>query len=280
MTHTLLGVRIDDLPIAELQAKLETWLQEQGGHTIVTPNAEFLLAARRNAVFKDLLNQSDLAVADSVSLQYAAAALSERLVNRLPGVDLLERLCEMATRQGVRVLFLGGAPSSAEMSAQKMQQRFGTLDVVAIDPGSIAWRATLVATDVTDVTGTRLEVTDKLVARINDLAPVIVAVALGHYKQEQFIAQVKDHCPSVRIWIGVGGAFEMISGQKRRAPHALSTCGLEWLWRLWIQPRRSRRIADATIVFPLLVAREAMRRHTLLRSTKNVLLEIVRQFSL
>ena len=74
----------------------------------------------------------------------------------------------------------------------------------------------------------------------------------------------------------MGGAFEMISGQKRRAPRALSRLGLEWLWRLWIEPRRARRIVNAIIVFPLLIVHEALRRGTFFRSTLKVFLEILR----
>ncbi|MEK7620116.1 MAG: WecB/TagA/CpsF family glycosyltransferase [Patescibacteria group bacterium] len=265
MRHEFLGVRIDDLSGVELETKLESWLTQEGGHTIATPNAEFLLLARKNPAFADLLNRSDLAMADSVSLQYAAAALSDhRLEHRVPGVDLLERLCTLSADRGTRVLFLGGAPSAAESSAQKMRQKFDALDVVALDPGRIRWNES------------RLEVVDELVDRINVTLPSVVAVALGQHKQEQFIAQVKDKCPSVKIWIGVGGAFEMISGQKRRAPRALSRLGLEWLWRLWIEPRRARRIVNAIIVFPLLIVHEALRRGTFFRSTLKVFLEILR----
>lgn len=269
MIHHLLGVRIDDLSAAEVETKLEDWLLDQGGHTIVTPNAEFLLEARKNVAFMGLLNDSDLAIADSVSLQYAAAALSEtRLAHRLPGVDLLEKLCELASRRGVSVLLLGGAPSCAESSAQKFRQRFETLDISAIDPGQISWQ------------GNVLEVSKDLLRQVNVLAPSIIAVALGHHKQEQFISQIRTNCPSVKIWIGVGGAFEMISGQKKRAPRWLSKVGLEWLWRLLIEPRRWRRIFNASIVFPLVVAREAFRRKSFIRSTRNVFSEVIQQWTL
>ncbi|KKW31042.1 MAG: Glycosyl transferase, WecB/TagA/CpsF family [Candidatus Uhrbacteria bacterium GW2011_GWA2_52_8d] len=269
MIHHLLGVRIDDFSAAEIETKLEDWLLDQGGHTIVTPNAEFLLEARKNDAFKSLLNHSDLAMADSVSLQYAAAALSEtRLAHRLPGVELLENLCAIASRRRVSVLLLGGAPSCAEASAQKLRQRFETLDISAIDPGQISWQ------------GNALVVSEDLLRQINVLAPSIIAVALGSHKQEQFMAQIRTSCPSVKIWIGVGGAFEMISGQKKRAPRWLSNVGLEWLWRLMIEPRRWRRIFNASIVFPLVVAREAFRRKTFLQSTHNVFTEIRRQWTL
>lgn len=276
MRNQIFGVNIDDASPADLDKRLEDWFVGDQSRVIVTPNAEFLLEARKKPKFRQLLNRSDLAIADSVSLQYAVAALCDhRLEHRIPGVDLLESLSVVAVRHQARVLLLGGDPGSAEGSAQKLRQRFEILDVVALDPGRISWQAT---SFTNDVTGNELAIDDSLVDRIEALAPSIVAVALGQHKQEQFIAQVKDRCPSVRIWIGVGGALEMISGQKRRAPHTMSRLGLEWLWRLLIEPRRAHRIFNASIVFPLLVAREAHRRRILIRSTRNVISELYRQW--
>lgn len=267
MRHELFGVRIDDESPADLDARLEDWLAGDQSRVIVTPNAEFLLEARKNLPFLDLLNRSDLAVADSVSLQYAIAALSDhRLAHRIPGVDLLESLCELAVRHSAQVLLLGGDPGAAEASAQKLRQRFEPLQVVALDPGRISWQVN------------ELTIDNSVVEQINTTVPQIVAVALGQHKQEQFIDQVRSRCPSVGIWIGVGGALEMISGQKRRAPQVMSRLGLEWLWRVLIEPRRVRRSFNASVVFPILVAREAFRRGTFLRSTRNVFTEIYRQW--
>lgn len=276
MRHQLFGVNIDDLSPADLDLKLEDWLVEDRSRVIVTPNAEFLLDARRNPAFTQLLNCGDLAVADSVSLQFAVAALSDqRLKYRIPGVDLLETLFGLASRHRTRVLLLGGDPGAAEASAQKLRQRFESLDAIALDPGRILWK---VKSSANDATWNELAIDDRLVEQINTIAPSIVAVALGQHKQEQFIAQVKNRCLSVKIWIGVGGALEMLSGQKRRAPHVMSRLGLEWLWRLLIEPCRAKRIFNALAVFPLVVAREAFRRGTLARSTCNVFSEIYRQW--
>jgi N-acetylglucosaminyldiphosphoundecaprenol N-acetyl-beta-D-mannosaminyltransferase len=269
MPHTIFGVQIDDLAESELMKKLEYWLAGEQTHTIATPNAEFLLDAKTNQSFLNLLNQSDLAMADSVSLQYASAALSEsRLVNRWPGVDLLDRLCELAAHKNARVLLLGGEPGSAQGTARNLRQRHDMLQVKAIDPGTILWG------------GSILQISSELIDRIEELEPDVVAVGLGQYKQEQFIAQARISLPNVKIWIGVGGAFEMISGQRKRAPRYISRIGLEWLWRLFIQPSRWRRIANASIIFPLLVASESIRRKHFIKSIKQVSSEIVRQFNL
>jgi N-acetylglucosaminyldiphosphoundecaprenol N-acetyl-beta-D-mannosaminyltransferase len=93
---------------------------------------------------------------------------------------------------------------------------------------------------------------DETVEAIRSAAPSIVLVGLGAPKQERWIERHADAFPSVRIMIGVGGAFDMWAGSKRRAPRAFRTFGLEWLWRLALEPRRLPRIVRATVVFPVL----------------------------
>jgi N-acetylglucosaminyldiphosphoundecaprenol N-acetyl-beta-D-mannosaminyltransferase len=93
---------------------------------------------------------------------------------------------------------------------------------------------------------------DETVDVIRSAAPTIVLVGLGAPKQERWIERHADAFPSVRIMIGVGGAFDMWAGSKRRAPRAFRALGLEWLWRLALEPRRLPRILRATVVFPVL----------------------------
>lgn len=267
MTHELFGVRIDDEPLDELARLFETWLKGDQGRVIVTPNAEFLLEARKNPAFKSLLNKSDLSVADSISLQYAIIALTpNRLEHRHPGVDLLPMVCELAQKQKAHVLLFGGEPGSADASAEVLGTQFPELSIAGMDPGMIGWNQD------------RLTISHHLIEQIQEEEPAIVAVGLGQVKQEQFIFQLKNDCPSVKIWIGVGGAFEMISGRKKRAPRVYSRVGLEWLWRLMIEPGRWRRIARAVLVFPFLVALSTLKQRTFLKSTFRVFSEILRHF--
>ena len=266
MIHELFGVKVDDLSFADLQALFQSWIQSDSGHILVTPNAEFLLIARKDSDFKRLLNKSDLALADSVSLRYAVAALTPRnLLYRYPGVDVLDYLCHLSQKENVRTLFVGGDPGAALGAAVKMRERFLDLDVQAIDPGIIPLREKDVL------------IPQEFVEQINVLKPTIVAVGLGQVKQERFMFQLKELCPSVRIWIGVGGAFEMISSQKPRAPKYVSQLGFEWLWRLFIEPKRWRRIMNAVIVFPSLVVYSTLRSGTFIQSSLRVFSEILKQ---
>jgi N-acetylglucosaminyldiphosphoundecaprenol N-acetyl-beta-D-mannosaminyltransferase len=89
--------------------------------------------------------------------------------------------------------------------------------------------------------------------------PAIVLVGLGSPKQERWIAEHAARLPSARIVIGIGGAFDMWAGRLRRAPTGLRRLGLEWAWRLALEPRRLPRIVRATVVFPFRALTERAR---------------------
>mgnify|MGYP001564477819 CR=1 FL=1 len=259
-------VRIDDLSQAELNEKLRSWFESfVKGRIIVTTNAEFLILARKVKVFQNQLNASDLSLPDSVSLRYAIAALTDSyLEHRHPGVDVLQTLAKLCSEQGRRLLLLGGASGAAQATAMKFIQSLPDLQVLAIDPGNVHFN------DTTNVSRNIIE-------QIRQTNPDVVAVALGHGKQEAFMFQMKDLLPHVRIWIGVGGAFDMLSGQKKRAPRLIRKIGLEWVWRLMKEPRRWKRIMNASIVFPFTVALSTLRSHRFLKALTRVFPEVYRQ---
>ncbi|MEA3272166.1 MAG: WecB/TagA/CpsF family glycosyltransferase, partial [Patescibacteria group bacterium] len=93
---------------------------------------------------------------------------------------------------------------------------------------------------------------ENLLAKINFARPDIIFVAFGHGKQEKWIAENLNKLPSVKIAMGIGGAFDFISGKAKRAPTIFQRAGLEWFWRLIKEPQRYKRIYNATIKFGLL----------------------------
>lgn len=231
----ILGVRLDDLSDTELDEKLRGWLAGQGSRMIVTPNPEMLLDAKRYSWFRDVLNGADLSLADGFGIQLFKS------VQRHTGVDAVEGLVRIGTEQGSRVLFLGGEAGVAEAAANIMREKY-TVALEAIDPGKIAIDA-----------DQRVRLEPEIVGRIKDFAPEVLVVALGQKKQELLIAQNINMFPSVKVAIGVGGAFDMISGRTRRAPAFMRKVGFEWLWRLVLEPRRIGRIFRAVIIFPITV---------------------------
>lgn len=248
MPHELFGVRIDDLSLFEFQIKTRQWLGGEVGRVVFTPNAEFLLIAKHNVAFRTLLNQSDLSIPDAISLRFAIVALTdERLRFRLPGVDALICLAKLCASEGRRLVLFGGENGVQDRAADALRNQFPTLNVVGYDPGKIIFD------------GARVEISESVISKLRVLKPGVVAVALGQGRQEFAIAKLKMMIPNVKIWIGIGGALDMIAGEKRRAPIMIQHLGFEWLWRVCIEPKRWRRTFNALVVFPLVVIRDTLK---------------------
>lgn len=129
--------------------------------------------------------------------------LSGRIKNTIPGTDLMERLIALAAEKGFVVGLLGGMNGVAEQAAERLQKKYPRL-------------------------------------KIDSSSPDLLFVAFGHPKQEKWIAKNLSRFP-VKVAMGVGGAFDYISGQVPRAPIRLRRIGLEWLFRLLLQPWRIKR---------------------------------------
>ena len=266
MRHTLFGVQIHDYSREEVLRKLRGWLGENRPRIIVTPNAEFVLAATKNPEFLERLNRADLAVADSVSLRYAIAALGPGLlINRYPGVDLLLTLAKLAADEQKNIMLIGGDPGAAEGARKRLRDTHENVSISVHDPGKVV------------LNNHHVEISQGTLDEIERIKPDIIAVALGQQKQEAFMEALKHQTSGVKIMIGVGGALDMISGQRKRGPDWMQTAGLEWVWRALIEPKRSNRIASASIIFPIMVAREAAKEQDFIAACKRVLPEVLKQ---
>jgi N-acetylglucosaminyldiphosphoundecaprenol N-acetyl-beta-D-mannosaminyltransferase len=239
----IFGVRLDELDtVDQLRAVTTGFLDGDRTARIFTPNPEILLRARSDAAYADVLRSADLALPDGTGVTLVQTLRDGRSVRRWPGVEIAAFLVRLAAERGETVAFIGGAPDVAERAAARWRTLPGSKVVVAgagveVDEDGSARPA---------------ERDDEMVDAIRSAAPAIVLVGLGAPKQERWIARHADAFPSVRVMIGVGGAFDMWAGSRRRAPRAFRTLGLEWLWRLALEPRRLPRIIRATVVFPVL----------------------------
>jgi N-acetylglucosaminyldiphosphoundecaprenol N-acetyl-beta-D-mannosaminyltransferase len=239
----IFGVRLDELEtVDQLRSVTTGFLDGDRTFRIFTPNPEILLRARSDAAYADVLRSADLALPDGTGVTLVQTLRDGRSVRRWPGVEIAAFLVRLAAERGETVAFIGGAPDVAERAAARWRTLPGSKVVVAgagveVDEDGSARPA---------------ERDDEMVDAIRSAAPAIVLVGLGAPKQERWIARHADAFPSVRVMIGVGGAFDMWAGSKRRAPRAFRTLGLEWVWRLALEPRRLPRIIRATVVFPVL----------------------------
>ena len=268
---SIFGVRLDDCTSDELHARLLELIDSGTPNLVVTPNPEFLFAARLNEAFRDVLNSSALSIPDGVALQFAAAAIGgTHNLHRHPGVDVLPQLATMCRDRGVILVLLG----ATNLILAQTKMHFATLaegiSIVTVNPGFV------------DAENPRLA--QHIIDDLCLVGPCVVAVALGQGsgqsqgKQECVAAQIVANVPNARIVIGVGGAFNALSGSVRRAPMIFRRFGFEWLWRLAIEPWRFRRIFRATILFPIIVAYGTVRSGTFGRALVNVAIELRNHF--
>ncbi len=219
---------------------------------IVTPNPEFLVLSSKNSRFKNILNSADLASADGIGVIIAAKILGESLKNRFAGVDLVKSLCETVAEKPITVGFLGGRDGVAEKTAECLLKKYPGLKVSFAQE---EWPNGLFLDKKAKLETRNLKLDEKksfhpqtsnvkgLSSSINLLASKsidILFVAFGVPKQEFWISENLQNLP-VKIAIGVGGAFDYISGKVPRAPFFIRKLGMEWLFRLIVQPWRIKR---------------------------------------
>jgi len=219
----ILGVRVDALTYADLLAQIADFISAGTPHQIATVNPEFVMEAQRNPAFRELLERADLCLADGIGLLWAARRQGGRLPERVTGSDGVPRIAERAAEAGWRLYLLGAAPGVAEQTAEILTGRYPGLQVVGAYAGSPADADT-----------------PEIIARIRAARPDILCVAYGAPAQDLWIAR-HGEAVGVPVMIGVGGAFDHITGVRRRAPGWVQRLNLEWLFRLITQPWRWRR---------------------------------------
>ncbi len=227
----ILGIKIWKLSKREVLDKIKQFLSIEKQHYLVTPNAEIILNANEHdeELFY-ILNQADLAIADGIALKFAAWAMGKNL-KRYAGADLVKDTLAMAEKNDIKVVVLNwqSGLSTLEDIRQALKRDYPKLQLF-------------------------VDGIDRLGAyhfdKINQFAPEILYVTLGSPWQEKFVYHNLKQMPSVKIGLGIGGSFDYLTGELPRAPKTMRQLGLEWLWRLFKQPKRWRRIYRAVIVFP------------------------------
>ncbi len=234
----ILGVRVDDLTLETSIARITSMMAADRLHHVVTVNPEFIMEARTNPQFAAVLDRADLAVPDGFGLLVATQLRGAPLRERVPGVELVQALAAASARYGWRVFLLGAAPGVAEAAAAALVGANPGLPIAGCYSG--APHPTEAAAIVAVIAAARADV---------------LLVAFGSPQQDLWIA---THGPATgaRLGIGVGGAFDYLAGVVPRAPGWLRRLGLEWLYRLIMQPQRWRRIVRAVPLFLLAVLRE------------------------
>lgn len=243
----LLGVPVAAVNMDEALDILERFIPERRTHLVVTSDTSAIVRAQEDEEFRQIVQHAALVTPDGVGVVWSARLLGLPIYERVPGVELMAKLCEKAEQKGWRVFLLGAKPSVAETAAKNLQTRYPYLKVVGTHHGYFT-----------------PEEEPQVIAKIQAAQPDILFVAFGIPKQEKWIVRHADEL-QVPICIGVGGSFDVYAGIVQRAPVWVQRLCLEWLYRTVKEPKRLPRL----LFIPKLlwmVAKEAWRQ----RLTKNL----------
>jgi N-acetylglucosaminyldiphosphoundecaprenol N-acetyl-beta-D-mannosaminyltransferase len=173
--------------------------------------------------------------------------MKQTLPERVSGTDMVPEIAKLARENKLKIALLGGLNQFAIDKAANVIREWGN-EVVYASHG------------VPKTQWENKEFHGRIINELRAASPEIVFVALGHPKQEQWIDQYRNLLPTIRLFIGCGGALDFVAGVAKRAPTWMRKIGLEWLWRLAIEPKRIKRIFNAVIVFPFTVLYVSLRK--------------------
>jgi len=205
---------------------------------IITPNPEILIYANSHLDYQDKLNSANIALPDGVGLFFASGLLGEPLKERITGVDFIEKLCQEAQKKPLSMGFLGGKDGVAVRAINCLLKKYPWLDIVFVGE---EWSEK--GFMINDLRFKKEKDSKKFINHKSYLLNQsidILFVAYGFPKQEEWIYENLPKIP-VKAAIGVGGAFDYLSGNVQRAPYIIRFLGFEWLFRLIVQPWRWKR---------------------------------------
>lgn len=224
MSHiNILGLNISTLSMAETIDTIERWIREVKSRYVCACPVSTIIKCQHDKDFLEIVNSAGLATPDGMPLVWLSKLKGNRNAERVYGPDLMLAFCKLAQSRGYSNFFYGGKESVPEKLAMNLQQKFPRLKISGTF--SPPFRE---LTDQED---------NQIVEMINRAKPDVVWVGIGSPKQERWMAQHLDKI-NAAVMIGVGAAFDFISGTKKQAPKWMQKSGLEWMFRLITEPKR------------------------------------------
>ncbi len=221
--QNILGVQISLLNLERAVANIHKWIMEKDRQYVCVTPAHGVMDCYNDPSLREIFNQSGMTTPDGMSIVWLLKLYGHKNISRVYGPDLLIATCEAGLDQNWRHFFYGGDPGVSYQLSEKLLSQFPNLQIVG--NYSPPFRS------LNKVE--RQEVID----RITDANPDIVWVGLSTPKQEKWMKEFIS-LVDVSVMIGVGAAFDFLSGTKRQAPKWVQRTGLEWLFRFLSEPSR------------------------------------------
>lgn len=232
MKTDILGINFDVIDLGDCAQKLIDAIDNDKKIFVVTPNPEIVMLAQNDNEFKNVLDSADIVIPDGIGIVLASKLNKIKIKKRVAGYDLVQKFFSMS--KNYKIYFLGSTSEIIQLAQQNMSKKFPNINIVGVHNGFFD--------DDTEI-----------IEQINSLKPDVLLVGMGAPKQEKWIFKYKDQI-NAKIFIGVGGSFDVMSGKIKRAPVIFQKLGLEWFHRLIKQPKRFfRMLALPKFLFAVLL---------------------------
>jgi N-acetylglucosaminyldiphosphoundecaprenol N-acetyl-beta-D-mannosaminyltransferase len=240
----LLGLPFDGVTMGAAVDRCVSWcIAPRTPHTVLTANSAILCMMRRDPELKRACLGADLVVADGMSVVWTSRMAGTPFPERVAGVDLMARLLEAGAAHELRAYFLGAKPAVVTKLAQICAESHPGLEVVGYRDGYFS-----------------RDQDAEIVEEIRRLEPHLLFVGMPSPFKETWCEQNRERL-NVPVIMGVGGSFDVLAGHVRRAPVWMQELGLEWSWRLLMEPRKMwRRYLTTNTEFIWLAGRESLAR--------------------
>jgi len=221
----ILGIPVDKITEKESLERIIDFINEKKFHLIVTINSENATKALENKIFLDVIKNADLVIPDGIGIIFASKILGDKLPERIPGIDLSYKLLEISNEKGYKIVLIGGKEGVAEGAKENLKKIFPNLNISMTYNGYFNEDEERIIVD-----------------EIQKIEPDILLVGMGSGKQEIWIWNNRENFKNIGVCIGVGGTLDIWAGKKKRAPKLVQNLGLEWLYRVIIEPKRIFRV--------------------------------------
>lgn len=220
-TVNLLGFDVDTFDFESAVSYAKLLIEFKKGGQIVTINPEMIEFGLKNTEFAELIKNADLVIPDGVGVEIGLKIKGNN-IQRIAGIEFSHKVIEECAKNNFSVGLIGAKPHILNKAAENLQKDFPKLKIAYSQDGYFSDK-------------------ERVLNELKDKAPRFILVALGSPKQEEFIKEARELLPR-SVMIGVGGSFDVWSGEVQRAPVIYQKLGLEWLYRTLKEPQRFKRI--------------------------------------
>ena len=225
-TVRILGIDIDNIDIEDAGNITKNLIENSNKSCkiVVAPNTEFIMMAQKDKEFFDILRSAELATPDSVGVMIGGKKQNKPFKQRIPGQAYFRKVLEVGEKENWSFYLLGGKDDVPKLTAENVKKFYPNINIVGYHEGFFD-----------------KDSEEDVISEINRLQPNVLFVAMGAPLQEKWIAKHKNEL-KVDIAAGQGGTFDYEAGKIKRAPKFFQKLGIEWFWRLMLQPSRIFRM--------------------------------------